>query len=134
MMEEADFSETLVHFYKSTWHCNPQHNYFHTDSHHILISHFQKLVAVPQNSVSITSTSWLMLCRERNSASCENHTGHNNCARHGVTMTEHAVGISFCEGNTDSCNLSDHHNTSSWPVQPCQVSGTAEVISPIVVK
>jgi hypothetical protein len=34
-----------------------------------------------------------MLFREGNGASCENHTEHNNCARHGVTMTEHAVGI-----------------------------------------
>jgi hypothetical protein len=49
MMEETDISETLVHFYQTTWYCNPQRNYFHTDGHHILISHFPKLVAAPQN-------------------------------------------------------------------------------------
>jgi hypothetical protein len=75
-----------------------------------------------------------MLFREINGAFFENYMEHNNCARYGVTMTEHAVGIYFCEGNTDSRNLSDHYNTSSRPAQPCQVSGTAEVISPIVVK
>jgi hypothetical protein len=33
MMEGAGFSETLVHFYQTAWHCKPQHSYLHTYSH-----------------------------------------------------------------------------------------------------
>jgi len=75
-----------------------------------------------------------MLFRGRISASCENHTKRNKCARRSLKMTDHAVGIYFHEGNTDSCDLSDHYYTNSWPSLPCQVSGTAEVMSTIVVK
>jgi hypothetical protein len=75
-----------------------------------------------------------MLFRERISASCENHTEHNEYARHSVTMTKQAGGIYFREGSTDSYNLSDHYYTSSWPSLPCQVSVTTEVMPPIVVK
>lgn len=75
-----------------------------------------------------------MLFREIISDSCENHKEYNKCARHSVTMTKQAVGIYFRERNTDSCNLSDHYYTSSWPSLPCQVSVTTEVVSPIVVK
>ena len=75
-----------------------------------------------------------MLFRGRISVSCENQTERNKCARHSVTMMDHAVGIYFREGNTDPCNLPDHYHTSSWPSLPCQVGGTAEVMSEIVIK
>ena len=75
-----------------------------------------------------------MLSKGRIDISCENHTERNECARNSVTMTDHVVGIYFREGNTDSCNLPDHYYANSRPSLPCQVSGTAEVMSAIVIK
>jgi hypothetical protein len=40
MMEAASTSETLVNFYQTTWHYNPEDNHLHTRHHENLKSYF----------------------------------------------------------------------------------------------